>query len=61
MDPVAKEKLKQWKKDHQLMKEATKKPKEKKSEQLSHRDWEDIMGKNRPTYKRQNGSFRQRG
>jgi len=61
MDSRAKEKLKQWKKDYQEVKQASKKPKQKrKTENLSDRDLRELMGQNRPTYRRHNGAFRQR-
>ncbi len=36
------------------------KPQKRKSERLSKREWEDIMGTNQPTYKRHKGALRQR-
>ncbi len=36
------------------------KPKANKIENLSHRDWEDIMGISRDTYKRVGGSVRRK-
>ena len=60
MDLVEKAKLKQWKKDYREMKTA-KKPKNKKSEQLSDREWKELMGQFNQTLGRHNGVLRRRG
>ncbi|MGG3450204.1 hypothetical protein [Domibacillus aminovorans] len=63
MNPSLKEQLKQWKKDHQEVKRERKKekPLQKKQENLSERDWKEIMGMGRARYGRaKGGAFRQK-
>ncbi|MGM7634181.1 hypothetical protein [Bacillus sp. Hm123] len=65
MNASLKDQLKEWKRQHQEVKQERKKKKrkkqpQKKREQLSERDLRYLMGTGRPTYKRHRGSFRQR-
>lgn len=60
MNPVAKAKLKQWKQVYRVV-EVAKKPKIKKSEQLSDREWKELMGQFNQTLGRHNGALRRRG
>lgn len=53
-----KNQLKKWSKKNMPTKQQQSKP--KKDEELSRRDFEELMGKNRPTYSRRNGAIRQR-
>lgn len=59
MNSVEKEKLKQWKQDYREMK-AAKKP-NNKSDQLSDREWKELMGQFNQTLGRHNGALRRRG
>ena len=60
MSPINREKLKQWKQDYREMK-AAKKPKKNKFEQLSDREWKELMGQFNQTLGRHNGALRRRG
>jgi hypothetical protein len=46
--------------DVKKMKSIKKKPKKKRKEKLSRRDLIDLMGMNRPTYKRVRGAIRRK-
>ncbi|GKU82912.1 hypothetical protein [Niallia sp. NCCP-28] len=59
MNPVFKDQLKQWKKQHEINSPETKK--QKKKETFSTRDLEYLMGTRKPRYQRHNGAIRQRG
>ncbi|KAB2334279.1 hypothetical protein [Bacillus mesophilum] len=39
---------------------APKKPQDKKTEQLKDWEWQELMGANKPTYRRYRGSYRQK-
>lgn len=47
------------KKRHKKRQHHKKKQNKQQTEKLKQRDWEEIMGTNRPTYRRYRGSFRQ--
>jgi hypothetical protein len=53
-----KNQLIQWSKKNMPTKQQLSKP--KKDKELSKRDFEELMGKYRPTYSRRNGAIRQR-
>jgi hypothetical protein len=53
-----KNQLKQWSQKNQTTKKQQ--PKHKKDSELSKRDFEELMGKHRPTYSRRNGAIRQK-
>jgi hypothetical protein len=53
-----KNQLKQWSKKNMPTKQQQSKP--KNGQELSRRDFEELMGKHRPTYSRKNGAIRQR-
>jgi hypothetical protein len=53
-----KNQLNQWSKKNMPTKQQLSKP--KKDKELSKRDFEELMGKYRPTYSRRNGAIRQR-
>lgn len=55
MNSVEIEKMKQWKQDYREMKVA------KKPEQLSDREWKELMGEFNQTLGRHNGALRRRG
>lgn len=61
MDQEAQDKLKQWKRDYHESQREAREQNKKKMENLSDRDLRELMGQSRPTYKRHNGAFRQRG
>jgi hypothetical protein len=50
--------LKKWTKKNMPSKK--KQPKPKKDSELNTKDFEELMGKHRPTYSRRNGAIRQR-
>ncbi|WP_018392487.1 hypothetical protein [Bacillus sp. 37MA] len=63
MNLSMKEQLRQWKKDHQEVKQEWKKEKQpqKKQEKLSEREWKEITGMGRARYGRaKGGAFRQK-
>lgn len=47
-------------KEQQQSKSPKKKKRKKKQDNLSFRDWEDIMGTRRDTYERRNGAVRRK-
>ncbi len=53
-----KNQLKNWSKKNMPTKKQQTKP--KKDSDLNTRDFEELMGKHRPTYSRRNGAIRQR-
>jgi hypothetical protein len=53
-----KKQLKQWSKKNMQTKQQLSKP--NKDKELSRRDFEELMGRYRPTYSRRNGAIRQR-
>lgn len=57
-DHVSKTHIQQFNQLRRFAVDHSEKPKQQ--EKLSRRDWEDIMGKNRDTYKRKNGAIRRK-
>ncbi|MBH0174729.1 hypothetical protein IHV09_14265 [Fictibacillus sp. 23RED33] len=53
-----KSQLKNWSKKNTPTKKQQ--PKPKRDSELSTKDFEELMGKHRPTYSRRNGAIRQR-
>jgi len=62
MNKTLKEQLKEWQRQHrEIKKYGVKKKRQSKSEHLTERDIKDLMGINRPVYKRKKGgAFKQR-
>ncbi|QOK29867.1 hypothetical protein IIE26_05110 [Cytobacillus oceanisediminis] len=60
-DHLSKEHIQQFNQLRRSSRNQKEKPKPKKQqEKLRHRDWEEIMGTRRDTYKRVNGAVRRR-
>lgn len=59
-DHLTKEQIQQFNQLKRFADNQREKPKPKQQEELNQRDWEEIMGTRRDTYKRVNGSVRRK-